>query len=331
MASSQDHVDSSTNGAVPVTADEVRYATTNLGVAAVTASAADRRANDDRMTKLFKRVAHFNDKCDDARTELDDALGRQEGLQEHARGWPLLMVLLLGALSVALEYYPASLFTLVFQAKDNEHVALTWIFTAIGVILALVLGELLRRTRVPERPHTIDNVFVGVVGLLALAFLYFGYVLRAAYTAAQGGRLIPGLTAQQEALALTAVATIGILLTLITAYYRESIESFFVGIRIRRLRGELQMYETNKKKNQADLDRVIDAARTAGDRAAERNSLRQRRLAERATAEQRALADQLIAQRALAEQTAARMAKVTTQTEPEAAKTGSDGVEHKTQ
>jgi hypothetical protein len=314
MATIHGEVNSSKNGTVP-SADDARYDPTEPGIEATTAASNDRRANEDRQKKLVERVAHFTKKCVETRTALNGAMVRADGIPEHGRGWPLLMVALLALVTIALEYYPASLFTLVFMAKDNVHTALTWIFTAIGTVLALILGELLRRTRVPERPHAIDTVFVFVVGAVTLAFLYLGYVLRVAYTTAMVKTLIPQLGARQEAIALTAVATVGILLTVITAYYREGLESFSVNRRIRKLRGDLTAFEANEKKNQTDLDRTIDAAKSPAERAAERDAAKEQRQAELAAAAKRAAdkraEDEVEAAAQRAERAAARAERAT--------------------
>lgn len=229
------------------------------GPMASAGSSADRRAMHDRVRGLADRVAAFQGSCDDLRTRLSEAERRQGGIEEHRRGWPLMVVVALGLVTIALEYVPASLFTQVFMSADDRlRTILTWTFTVIGVLLAVFFGELLHRLRRPERAHVRDTIFVAITAFVILMYLYIGFKLRLAYTETAGTAV--NLTAPIEAFALTSVAFIGILLTVVSAYYRESIESFFLGMRVARLRRELAESETHLRTHERDLTRACSAA-----------------------------------------------------------------------
>ena len=265
---------STQNGAPP---DEVRVAKTP-GFVASSHRDEDSRACEQRKLKLTQRVQHYEVVCKDLRTQLDAAEARRDGLPDHALGWPFLLYLVLAALTIGIEYVPAKMFTEIFYQTGWVQIALTLTFTAIGAVVAIFFGELLRRLRVPERSHIVDQVFLIVVGVLAVAYLCIGYFLRVSYTTAGAGlktaaaqRLsaatgtpsgaIFGLSPMTEAIALTAVAAIGIILTVVSTYHRESLESFGVNSRIRRLRRELVTNEGYKNTNNTDLDRVEKSGR----------------------------------------------------------------------
>src|ERR1700733_6928431 len=206
---------------IPGTNGQVARAIDELGYVAKANTAADRRLIAERIRDLKERVAHFTTSCVDGRALIAASERFRDGLPDHARGWPISLVAVLALVTVLLEWIPASLFTQVFtSANDNVRFLLTVTFTIIGVVLAVVLGELLHRVRAPERPRLIDTVFLIVVATITLLFLIIGYEMRVAYTTASAGAVF-GLAAWLEALALTAIAAIGIVLTLISTYYKE--------------------------------------------------------------------------------------------------------------
>jgi hypothetical protein len=229
------------------------------GPVASAGSAADLRAIADRIRQADARVSHYESTCEDARTRLEAAEQRSQALPEYVRGWPLFVVFALGLITIVLEYVPASLFTQIFiTADDNLRRVLTWTFTAIGALLAVFLGELLHRLRRPERQHVRDTILVAITIVVTLAYLYIGFRLRLAYTATAGTAV--NLTAPIEAFALSSVAAVGILLTVISAYYREGIESFTVGMKVAGLRRELGENEAHLKAHRHDLVRAQSAA-----------------------------------------------------------------------
>jgi hypothetical protein len=273
MNTRHEYTDNKRNGARA--ADEVHFSKTP-GFVASSSRDADRRASEQRRIKLSQRVEHYGEICADLQTRLDGAVLRRDGLPDHARGWPLVMYLLLALLTIGLEYVPADMFTQIFNQVGWVQRALTLTFTSIGVVVAIFFGELLRRLRVPERSHVVDRVFIAVVGIVAVGYLLIGYMLRIAYTTkaaelahalaarqnasgiAAAGPLF-GLSPSTEAIALTAVAAIGIILTVVSTFHRESLESFGVHSRIANLNRELEMNEQHKKANESDLARVANS------------------------------------------------------------------------
>ncbi len=137
---------------------------------------------------------------------------------------------------------------------------------SVGALLALFLGELIRRMRAPARQHVREKILLAAVAAFVVVFLVVGYELRIAYTnnAATGGATVMALTAPVEALALTLMAAIGIAFTVISSYYREGIEAFRVRWALQRLHGELATNEAHLKANQRDLDRAMKSAYDGG-------------------------------------------------------------------
>jgi hypothetical protein len=105
-----------------------------------------------------------------------------------------------------------------------------------------------------------DTFLLFGAAALTVTFLAIGFWLRLAYTSASATVAI-GLTPWMEALALTSIATIGVVLTVISAYYREGIKMFHVSRSLTRLRGELVEVENHLKIDQHDLERAEAAYR----------------------------------------------------------------------
>jgi hypothetical protein len=239
--------------------DRRRQAAGSLGYVAVSSSASDRRATEERVRDLTERVQYFTESCIDARDSIAALEQRRDALPQHARGSPLEIVAALAMITIVLEYVPARLFTQIFvYASDNVRLLLTVTFTVIGAVAAIFLGELLHRLRVPERQRAIDTSFLVLVLLVTIVFLYIGYSMRVAYTAA--AETGPG-AASVEAVALTSVAAVGIIVTVVSAYYRESLESFKVRWTLARLQRDLRTSETYLKTNKRDLMRATTAVR----------------------------------------------------------------------
>jgi hypothetical protein len=213
---------------------------------------ADREAADNRVTRLTDRVKHFEESCADLEQRLADARQQRNGLEEHERGWPLVVVALLGLITVGLEYVPAKLFTEIFaSAEDWVRATLTWTFTVVGVLLAVVLGEMLRGYRRPEPRTALAQLFVVLLIVTTLAYLYFGYELRMAWTKTEGSAI--NLNPIQESLALVCIAVVGILLTVVSACQRESLASFHAGWKIATLRRKLADDDARLNKYRQDL------------------------------------------------------------------------------
>lgn len=258
-------VNPSQNGAPP---DPDRRMS-SVGYVASANSAADRRARNEHVADLEERVDKCEENCKNARAQITAAEERQDAIPDHHRGWPLQIVAILAVISVFFEYMPASLFTQVFTSATTNlqlHL-LTIVFTIIGTLLAVVLGELFRRTREPVRHHVRETVLFVLVALFTLGFLVLGYELRLAFTSSSHDALL-AISAPVEALALTAVAAIGIALTVVSSYFREGFEAFQVRASLRRLRGELATNEAHLSANRRDLKRALGSPSHDGERRA---------------------------------------------------------------
>jgi hypothetical protein len=241
----------------PVETDEMPAA---LGYVSHANRTSDTIATGERVRDLRQRIKQLSEDCDQLQLQIASKERDRNAIEEHGRGWPLLAVVLLGIVTVGLEYFPATQFTQIFDASDTQRFVFTAIFTIVPAVLALALGELLRRLRVPSRQHTMDTILLGGVGILTLVFLAIGLSLRLAYTSAAATVAI-GLTPWMEALALTSIATIGIALTVVSANYREGIPMYRISRCLGGLRRELAELENHLKTDQHDLERAVAAYR----------------------------------------------------------------------
>ena len=214
----------------------------------------------ERVRDLRQRIKQLTRDCDDLQLQIASKERQRNTIEDHGRGWPLIAVILLGLVTVGLEYFPATQFTQIFDTSDTQRVIFTAIFTVVPAVLALALGELLRRCRVPTPQHTRDTILLAGLGILTVAFLAIGFMLRLAYTSASGTGAI-GLTPSMEALALTSIATIGIALTVVSAYYREGIPMYRLSRTLKQLQAQLAELEAHLKTDQRDLERAEAAYR----------------------------------------------------------------------
>ncbi|HEY6236154.1 MAG TPA: hypothetical protein VIW69_13730 [Candidatus Elarobacter sp.] len=243
--------------AKPVEHEEMPAA---LGFVSHANRTSDMIATGERVRDLRQRIKQLSEDCDQLQLQIASKERDRNAVEEHGRGWPLLVVILLGIVTIGLEYIPATQFTQIFDANDTQRSVFTGIFTVVPAVLAIALGELLRRLRVPSRQHTMDTILLGGVGILTLIFLAIGLSLRLAYTNSVVTSAI-GLTPWMEAVALTSIATIGIALTVVSANYREGIPMYRISRNLAGLRRELAELENHLKTDQHDLERAEAAYR----------------------------------------------------------------------
>jgi hypothetical protein len=228
------------------------------GFVARASSDADLSATSQRVLDLQERIKHFKGECTNGMTKIDGAEKRRIGIPQYGRGWPLMLVGVLAILTVALEYLPAYLFTQIFSDDARQWRLLTITFTAIPALLAIGFGELLHRLREPATQRAIESTLLTVVALATLIFLAIGYLMRVAYTS-QIGHGISNLDSRVEAIAFTSVAAIGIILTVVSSYYREGLEMFKARMELGKHRRDLQANEGHLRVNERDLDRALTA------------------------------------------------------------------------
>jgi hypothetical protein len=240
----------------PPTEDPARP--TDASYVSQASTEADAIETRERARDLGTTIEALSQKCATTRKTITSLELHRNGIQQHGRGWPLLAVGLLAIVTVALEYFPATQFSQIFPADDTQRKIYTATFTIVPAVLALALGELLRRRRHPEKQVLMDMILLVFVTLMTVAFLLIGYQLRLAYTTESGtGGL--GLTPAMEALALTSIATIGVVLTVVSAYYRESLEMFRVRWKLAAEIRELRTLESHLQANKRDLERAQSA------------------------------------------------------------------------
>jgi hypothetical protein len=220
-------------------------------------SDADRRATVERIRTFQQRIDYLMTKGADAQAQIFAAERQRDGIPAHGRGWPLLTVALFASITILLEYVPANLFTQVFNGVDyTAWRMLTVTFTVIPAALAIAFGELLRRLRSAEEQRVIDWVMLILVAFATVAFLAIGYSLRIAFTTT-AANASHDIQPWIEAVALTLVATVGIVLTLVSGYYREGAELFNLRWRLAWLRRLCRANEAYLGANQRDLARAL--------------------------------------------------------------------------
>ncbi len=228
------------------------------GFTARASSDADLGATAQRVLDIQERITHFKLACSDGVTHIQGAESRRNGIPQYGRGWPLMLVGALALVTVALEYLPAYLFTQILTKDAGQWRMLTITFTAIPAVLAIGFGELLHRTREPSRRRPIESTLLIVVTVATVVFLAIGYELRVGWLS-QTGNSISGLDSWVEGIALASIAAIGIILTVVSSYYREGMEMFKVRRELAGYRSELQANEGHLKANERDLDRALTA------------------------------------------------------------------------
>ena len=213
---------------------------------------ADRSAMADKVARARLRVEALERACAGSESQIADAQSHLDAIPAYDRGWPVEVIGILAVVAIVLEWYPARMMSLVFFfASKVELVALTAAFAAGGFLLGLLLGELLRRHRRPQLHSPLDWVVLGLAVVAAVGFLGIGYALRLGYATASTDAAQSPVPPVTQALALTTLAFIGMVIAFTAGYYRESLEA--MGVR-RRLGAARRRMGTN--------DRHLEAVRT---------------------------------------------------------------------
>ena len=230
--------------------------------------------NDDHAAMLDKahharlRIEELERRCDAGEAQIRVAQSRFDSIPAYDRGWMLEVIAVLALVSVVLEWFPARMMSLVFFfATKVELVALTLAFAVGGFLLGLLLGELLRRHRKPQPHAALDWIFLFFAGLAVAAFLGVGYALRFGYASASTDGAAGAVNPTVQALALTTLAFIGIVIAFTSGYYRESVEALRVRWRLSRLRGALRADEAHLEATRHELAAANRAFRFADDEA----------------------------------------------------------------
>jgi hypothetical protein len=228
---------------------------------------ADRSAMADKVARARLRVEALERACAGSEAQIADAQSHLDAIPAYDRGWPVEVIGILAIVAIVLEWFPARMMSLVFFfASKVELVALTAAFAAGGFLLGLVLGELLRRHRKPQLHAAADWVFLGLAIVAVVGFLGIGYALRLGYATASTDAAQSPVQPVVQALALTTLAFIGIVIAFTAGYYRESGEA--MGVRYR-LGGARRRMRTNERHLEA-VRTELEAAERAYALAAER-------------------------------------------------------------
>lgn len=227
--------------------------------------------NDDHAAILDKvhrsqlRVADLEHTCAADEVQIRAAQTRFDALPAYDRGWMLELIAVLALLAIVLEWFPARMMSLVFFfASAVELQALTAAFAFGGFLLGLMLGELARRHRQPQRHAVLDTVCFLLAGVAVVAFLAVGFALRYGYAQASTDGAVAAIGPMVQAAALTTLAFIGIVIAFTSGYHRESFDSLRLRWRLSRLRGELRTNEAHLAATQHELAAAERAATVAG-------------------------------------------------------------------
>jgi hypothetical protein len=220
----------------------------------------------DKVHRAQLRVADLERSCAADEAQIRAAQTRFDALPAYDRGWMLELIAVLAMLAIVLEWFPARMMSLVFFfASAVELQALTAAFAFGGFLLGLVLGELARRHRQPQRHAALDTVCFALAAIAVIAFLAVGFELRYGYAQASTDGAVAAIGPVVQAAALTTLAFIGIVIAFTSGYHRESFDSLRLRWRLSRLRGELRTNEAHLAATQHELAAAERAATVAVD------------------------------------------------------------------
>jgi len=226
----------------------------------------DHAAINDKVHRARVKLAELEQSCAAHEGQIRAAQTRFDSLADHDRGWILEIVVALAVISIVLEWFPAHMMSLVFfTASAVELTFLTAAFAGGGFLLGLVLGEMARRYRMPQRHTLIDQLCFTLAGVAIIAFLAVGFELRMGYAATSTDAVTPALAPAILAAALTVLAFIGIVIAFTAGYHRESFETLGLRYRIRNLHANLKVSEAQLNATQRELGAAERAASVAAD------------------------------------------------------------------
>ncbi|HEY0396717.1 MAG TPA: hypothetical protein VGD01_19730 [Candidatus Elarobacter sp.] len=226
----------------------------------------DRSAMLDKVYRARLRLGELESACDSGEARIRAAQSRLDSIPAYDRGWMIEVIAVLALVSIVLEWYPARMMSLVFFfASKVELIALTAAFAVGGFLLGLLLGELLRRHRKPQTHAALDWVFLAFAAVAVTAFLGVGYQLRFAYAHASSDAAQSPIGPGVQALALTTLAFIGIVIAFTSGYYRESVEALRVRWRLAGLHGRIRTSQKHLETTRAELEAAERAYRLVAD------------------------------------------------------------------
>jgi hypothetical protein len=224
----------------------------------------DRSAMLDKVYRARLRLGELEHACDSGDARVRAAQSRLDAIPVYERGWGIEVIAVLALVSIVLEWYPARMMSLVFFfASKVELIALTAAFAVGGFLLGLLLGELLRRHRRPQTHAALDWVLLGFAVVAVGAFLIVGYQLRFAYAHASSDAAQSPIGPGVQALALTTLAFIGIVIAFTSGYYRESVEALRIRWRLAGLHGRIRTSQKHLETTRAELEAAERAYRLA--------------------------------------------------------------------
>jgi len=219
-----------------------------------------------RVHRAQLKLDELEQTCNADEAQIRAAETRFEALPAHDRGWAIEVVAILAVISIALEIYPAHLMSLVFFGANGPELGLlTAAFAGGGFLLGLVLGEMARRYRVPQRHTLIDHLCFVFALIAVIAFLAVGFELRMGYAAASTDSTNPAIGPLVQAAALTTLAFIGIVVAFTAGYHRESYGTVALRYRLINLRSNLKSSETQLQATRHEFAAADRAASTSAD------------------------------------------------------------------
>lgn len=218
-----------------------------------------------RFHRAELKLDELDQVCTADEAQIRAAETRFEALPAHDRGWAIEIVCILAVIAIALEIYPAHLMSLVFFGSSGTELGLlTAAFAGGGFLLGLVLGEMARRYRVPQRHTLIDHLCFIFALVAVVGFLIVGFELRLGYAATSTDSTNAAIGPLVQAAALTILAFIGIVIAFTAGYHRESYGTLALRYRLINLRSNLKSSEAQLQATRHEFAAAERAANADG-------------------------------------------------------------------
>jgi hypothetical protein len=193
------------------------------------------------------------------RVEVTEELGavtaRLDSLPQYLHGWAVELVVALGIIAFALEWYPARLVAYAFDVTDAASLYLmTAAIAFAGWLSGFIIGDIAWRHRKPQQRAPLYTFALVLATVAAVVYLWMGYENRLTYASLViDGSAVQMLAPWKLALSLTGLSALGIALACLTGIMRESKEAAILRRTANRLDHELEA--CNKQQTAAESER----------------------------------------------------------------------------
>jgi hypothetical protein len=192
------------------------------------------------------RVKALGKRREEVTEELGAVTSRLDNLPPYLHGWAIELVVALGILAFAVEWYPARLVAYAFDVTDASSLYLmTAAIAFAGWLSGFIIGDLAWRYRKPQQRAPL-YIFALVLAIAAaVVYLWMGYENRLTYASLViDGSAVQMLAPWKLALSLTGLSALGIAMACLTGIMRESKEAAILRRTANRLDRELEACNT---------------------------------------------------------------------------------------